>query len=166
MSKIDATESFEIYKSFIKQTDRVVDYLGVVRKLHNVLNVPVPNLKHAPTSLVKALEEYLHDPNFEQNRIDYKKSLGVVEGKPAGTARTPSPASESHTVDGTEDSGLNHIEPAASESKLPAAVSGPSAPAQSGIPPSAPSGSSQKIQDFLDSIQSDHQPTMFGGAPT
>ena len=53
MSKSDAKESFEIYRSFIKQTDRVVDYLGLARKLHHVLNVPVPNLKHAPTSLVK-----------------------------------------------------------------------------------------------------------------
>jgi hypothetical protein len=90
MSKSDASESFDIYKSFIKQTDRVVDYLGVARKLHNVVNVPVPNLKHAPTGLVKALEEYLNDPNFEQNRREYKASLGVVEGK--GGARTPSPA--------------------------------------------------------------------------
>lgn len=88
MSKPDASESFDIYKSFIKQTDKVVDYLGVVRKLHNVVNIPVPNLKHAPTSLVKALEEYLNDPNFEENRREYKKSLGVVEGKPG---RTPSP---------------------------------------------------------------------------
>lgn len=90
MSKFDATEAFDIYKSFIKQTDKVVDYLGIARKLHNVVNVPVPNLKHAPTGLVKALEEYLNDPNFEDNRKEYRKSLGVVEGR--GTARTPSPA--------------------------------------------------------------------------
>ena len=89
MSKSDACDSFEIYKSFIKQTDRVVDYLGVARKLHNIVNVPVPNLKHAPTGLVKALGEYLNDPNFEQNRIEYKRSLGVVEG--SSTARSPSP---------------------------------------------------------------------------
>ena len=81
MSKPDATEALSIYKSFIAQTDRVVDYLGMARKLHNVVNVPVPNLKHAPTGLVKALDEYLNDPNFEQNRVEYKKSLGVVEGK-------------------------------------------------------------------------------------
>jgi hypothetical protein len=98
MSKSDASESFDIYKSFIKQTDRVVDYLGVARKLHNVVNVPVPNLKHAPTGLVKALEEYLNDPNFETNRKEYKASLGVVEGKP-GSARTPSPARETTSFD-------------------------------------------------------------------
>lgn len=91
MSKVDATESFEIYKSFISQTDKVVDYLGVARKLHNILNVPVPNLKHAPTGLVKALEEYLHDPNFENNRREYRKSLGVVEGRQGSPSPSPTP---------------------------------------------------------------------------
>jgi len=95
MSKIDATEAFSIYKQFIAQTDKVVDYLSVVRKLHNIVNVPVPNLKHAPTSLVKALEEYLNDPNFEENRREYKRSLGVVEGTTAG--RETSPARELHS---------------------------------------------------------------------
>ncbi|WWC92002.1 uncharacterized protein L201_006956 [Kwoniella dendrophila CBS 6074] len=148
MSKIDATESFDIYKSFIKQTDRVVDYLGVARKLNHVVNVPVPNLKHAPTGLVKALEEYLNDPNFENNRLEYKKSLGVVEGgssarDPSPAARNPSPAKES--------------KPAASSSSAPAA------PPSSPPPASAPPGASQKIQDFFDSIQTEQQPTMFGG---
>lgn len=92
MSKVDASEAFSIYKQFIAQTDKVVDYLSVVRKLHNIVNVPVPNLKHAPTSLVKALEEYLNDPNFEDNRREYKRSLGVVEGTTAG--RDTSPARE------------------------------------------------------------------------
>ncbi|ORY25441.1 ANTH domain-domain-containing protein, partial [Naematelia encephala] len=144
MSKVDATESFDIYKSFIKQTDKVVDYLGVARKLHNIVNVPVPNLKHAPTSLVKALEEYLNDPNFEQNRMEYKKSLGIVEGK--GTARTPSPNP-----------------PAQSESAKTAAPTPAPAPASSSSAPAAPPGASKNIQDFFDSIQAEQQPTMFGG---
>ncbi|WWC95076.1 hypothetical protein V866_001928 [Kwoniella sp. B9012] len=147
MSKVDATESFDIYKSFIKQTDRVVDYLGVARKLNHVVNVPVPNLKHAPTGLVKALEEYLNDPNFENNRLEYKKSLGVVEGK---SGRDPSPAA-----------AVKETKPAAtsSTSSAPAPAPAPSSPP----PAAAPPGSSQKIQDFFDSIQTDQQPTMFGG---
>ncbi|KAK4689447.1 hypothetical protein P7C73_g665, partial [Tremellales sp. Uapishka_1] len=138
MSKVDATESFDVYKSFIKQTDRVVDYLSIARKLHNIINVPVPNLKHAPTSLVKALEEYLKDPNFEENRREYKKSLGVVEGN-AG-ARTPSPSK-------------------AVPSSAQASTSTPVAA------PTAPAGAPQNIQDFFDSIQSDQQPSMFGQSP-
>ncbi|EIW71887.1 hypothetical protein TREMEDRAFT_41409 [Tremella mesenterica DSM 1558] len=141
MSKLDATESFQIYKSFIKQTDRVVDYLAVARKLHNIVNVPVPNLKHAPTGLVKALEEYLNDPNFEQNRQEYRKSLGVVEGK----ARTPSPNPPSAKL----------TSPPSPKSAPPIATSVPG--------PSAPAGADQKIQDFFDSIQTNNQPTMFPG---
>ncbi|WVQ83725.1 hypothetical protein IAT38_005869 [Cryptococcus sp. DSM 104549] len=148
MSKVDAKDAFDIYKSFIKQTDRVVDFLGVARKLHHVLNVPVPNLKHAPTGLVKALEEYLNDPNFEQNRLDYKKSLGVVEGK---GGRTPSPAAR--------QASPSKLAASSSSAPAPAPVSAPAPATQ------APPGSSQKIQDFFESIQSDAQPTMFGGAP-
>lgn len=33
----------------------------------------------APVSLVKALEEYLNDPNFEQNRIEYKQNMGAAD---------------------------------------------------------------------------------------
>jgi hypothetical protein len=164
MSKSDATDAFDIYKSFIKQTDKVVDYLGVVRKLHNVVNVPVPNLKHAPTSLVKALEEYLHDPNFEENRREYKASLGVVEGKTG--QRTPSPNRELNCVwfgqrakhSAAAPKTETKSAPPASSSSAPAQPTGFASPA-----PAAPPGSSQKIQDFFDSIQANQQPTMFGG---
>ncbi|WVQ75688.1 hypothetical protein IAR50_005318 [Cryptococcus sp. DSM 104548] len=152
MSKIDATDSFETYKSFIKQTDRVVDYLGVARKLNHIVNVPVPNLKHAPTGLVKALEEYLHDPNFEQNRLEYKKSLGVVEGRPVGSGS------------GTGNAGAAGGAGAGSEPSSSKPAEAPR-PAESLVKPAAPPGSSQKIQDFFESIQADSQPTMFGGVP-
>ena len=46
MSQIDAKEALVIYKHFCKQTERVVEYLGVAKKLQNLLNVPVPNLRH------------------------------------------------------------------------------------------------------------------------
>ena len=46
MSHVDANEALTIYRHFCKQTDLVVEYLGVARKLQNILNVPVPNLKH------------------------------------------------------------------------------------------------------------------------
>jgi hypothetical protein len=166
MSKPDARESFDIYKSFIKQTDKIVDYLGIARKLQNVVNVPVPNLKHAPTGLVKALEEYLNDPNFEDNRREYRKSLGVVEGR--GSARTPSPAppGKSDRFNSARDKltclaasqAQSQPKTAAPSSSLTAA---PTSSSSSG--PAPPPGSSQKIQDFFDSIQADSQPTMFGG---
>ncbi|KAI9062606.1 ANTH-domain-containing protein [Trametes sanguinea] len=105
MSHIDAEEALAIYKHFCKQTERVVEYLGVAKKLQNLLNVPIPNLRHAPVSLASSLEEYLNDPNFEQNRIEYKTQkeaaernarLGIKPSpKPAGNSSTPKPAEAS-----------------------------------------------------------------------
>jgi hypothetical protein len=46
MSHIDAKDALGIYRNFCKQTERVVEYLGVAKKLQNLLNVPIPNLKH------------------------------------------------------------------------------------------------------------------------
>lgn len=46
MSKYDAEEALSIYRNFCSQTERVVEYLGVAKKLQNLLNVPVPNLKY------------------------------------------------------------------------------------------------------------------------
>jgi hypothetical protein len=100
MSHVDATTSLKIYKAFCKQTERVVTYLGVAKKMQNVLQVQVPNLKHvgrpqtrnqlalieepqAPVSLAGSLEEYIKDSNFEANRLEYRKNREIAEGKPS-----------------------------------------------------------------------------------
>jgi hypothetical protein len=50
MSHVDSQQALTIYRHFCKQTERVVEYLGVAKKLQNLLNVPIPNLKHvSPT---------------------------------------------------------------------------------------------------------------------
>jgi hypothetical protein len=55
MSHIDAEDALKIYRHFCSQTEKVVEFLGVARKLQNLLNVPIPNLKHVGTSVcVKA----------------------------------------------------------------------------------------------------------------
>jgi hypothetical protein len=46
MSHPDASTALKIYKRFCTQTEHVVAYLGVAKKLQNILNVPIPNLKH------------------------------------------------------------------------------------------------------------------------
>ncbi|KAL1712480.1 ANTH domain-containing protein [Schizophyllum commune] len=79
MSHVDAEAALKIYKHFCKQTEKVVEFLGVARKLQNLLNVSIPNLKHAPVSLASALQEYLDDPNFEQNRIEYRANKEAVD---------------------------------------------------------------------------------------
>lgn len=79
MSHIDAEEALQIYRHFCKQTEKVVEYLSIARKLQNLLNVPIPNLKHAPVSLAGALQEYLDDPNFEDNRLEYRQNKKATE---------------------------------------------------------------------------------------
>jgi len=46
MAQVDATTALKIYKSFCKQTEKVVTYLGIAKKMQNILNVQIPNLKH------------------------------------------------------------------------------------------------------------------------
>lgn len=46
MFRSDAEEALNLYRHFCKETERVVEYLGVAKKLQNILNVPIPNLRH------------------------------------------------------------------------------------------------------------------------
>jgi tRNA threonylcarbamoyladenosine modification (KEOPS) complex Cgi121 subunit len=93
MSRTDAESALALYRHFCAQCERVVEFLGVAKKLQNILSVQVPNMKHAPLSLAGALKDYLDEPNFEQNRIEYRVakesadkagSAPVVGKKPAG----------------------------------------------------------------------------------
>lgn len=71
VSKVDAERALKIYKKFVDQTKYVVDYLRVAKHLEHATKLHVPTIKHAPTALTSSLEEYLDDPNFEQNRKQY-----------------------------------------------------------------------------------------------
>ena len=46
MSHVDAEQALAIYRHFCKQTEHVMEYLAVVKKLQNLLNVPIPILKY------------------------------------------------------------------------------------------------------------------------
>jgi hypothetical protein len=46
MAKTDAHEALSIYKAFVKQNDKVVEYLNTAKGLSRVLDVPIPNLRH------------------------------------------------------------------------------------------------------------------------
>ena len=41
--------------------------------------MPADHRYQAPVSLASSLEEYLNDPNFEQNRIEYKTQKEAAE---------------------------------------------------------------------------------------
>ncbi|GAA6017185.1 hypothetical protein JCM11491_001846 [Sporobolomyces phaffii] len=145
MSHTDATTALKIYKTFCKDTERVVAYLGIAKKLYNVLNVPIPNLKHAPVSLAGSLEEYLNDPNFEKNRSEYKENKRVADGgQPSSTSKPPTPSAT----------------PAPSTSA--AASSSAAAPSATEQGQQAPAKS---FTDFFESIEQS-QTSMFPGSPS
>lgn len=85
MSKPDATRALQIYKTFSRQTELVVQYLSVARQYELSTRLEIPKLKHAPTSLTNSLEEYLNDPDFEINRRQY---LAQQDAKKSGGRKT------------------------------------------------------------------------------
>ncbi|TVY28777.1 ENTH domain-containing protein [Lachnellula hyalina] len=141
MSKPDAERALEIYKSFAKQTDFVVQYLSVARQYEHQTRVEVPKLKHAPVNLGKQLEDYLVDPDFEINRRQYlaeqeSKGRKGANGttKPFLTAKTP----ESKAATGRA------FPEAASE--------------EPGAKPLPAKGPDPDLIDFFDSIEQNQQP--------
>ncbi|KIK44663.1 hypothetical protein CY34DRAFT_802425 [Suillus luteus UH-Slu-Lm8-n1] len=150
MSKIDAEQALSIYRHFCTQTERVVEYLGVAKKLQNLLNVPIPILKHAPVLLASALQEYLNDPNFEQNRIEYKTNKEAADrnGRNRSGALSSAPKASSSQATSTASTS--------------APSNGPFTQASSSAPkPEA----TQAMADFFASVEED-QPAMFNPTST
>lgn len=147
MSHVDAKEALDIYRHFCKQTERVVEYLGVAKKLQNLLNVPIPNLKHAPVSLAGSLQEYLEDPAFEQNRIEYKANKVAADrvNKKGLTLR----------------GDKTTVRPSApTESSAPAVPSQPIPQASTSASISNPGAANKDVIDFFATIE-EEQTTMF-----
>ncbi|RMD44333.1 hypothetical protein DV735_g830, partial [Chaetothyriales sp. CBS 134920] len=88
MSRPDAERALNIYKTFGKLTEQVVQYLSLARQYESSTRLQVPKLKHAPTTLTSSLEDYLNDPDFEINRRQY---LAQQEAKRSGRP-IPAPA--------------------------------------------------------------------------
>ncbi len=88
MAKSDAERALEIYRTFTRQTDFVVQYLSVARQYEHHTRVEVPKLKHAPVNLGRQLEEYLKDTDFEIHRRQYLAELAVKKSKGGSTAAT------------------------------------------------------------------------------
>lgn len=97
MSRPDAERAMEIYRSFVKQTDMVVQYLSVARQYEHHTRVEVPKLKHAPVNLGRQLEDYLNDPDFEIHRRQYLAELESKKGK-GGSAASTKPTFRSNSV--------------------------------------------------------------------
>ncbi|KAH6657253.1 ANTH domain-containing protein [Truncatella angustata] len=84
MSKPDAERAMEIYRTFARQTDFVVQYLQVARQYEHHTRVEIPKLKHAPVNLGRQLEDYLKDSDFEVHRRQYLAEMDVK--KPGGSS--------------------------------------------------------------------------------
>ncbi|KAI9656174.1 MAG: hypothetical protein M1821_004836 [Bathelium mastoideum] len=124
MSRPDAERALGIYRTFVKQTDNVVQYLGLARNYEHMTRLEIPKIKHAPTSLAASLEEYLNDKDFEINRRQY---LAQQEAKRAGKKQngTAKPFAESKSaISKTDDKAFSSTKstqsPAKEEAKGPA----------------------------------------------
>jgi hypothetical protein len=140
MSKSDAERAMEIYRTFTRQTDFVVQYLGTARQYEHHTRVEVPKLKHAPVNLGRQLEEYLKDSDFEIHRRQY---LAEVEAKKKGG---PVPSSKGARSN-----------PSATAKMFPDSnTNGSSASAAKVSPPNK--GPDPDLIDFFDSIEQNQTP--------
>jgi hypothetical protein len=91
LSKPDATRALAVYRTFVKQTEAVVQYLSLARSHEHSTRLEIPKIKHAPTSLSASLEEYLNDKDFDINRRQYiaEKEAKKNGGKPTNGASKP-----------------------------------------------------------------------------
>ncbi|KAJ9060705.1 hypothetical protein DSO57_1028084 [Entomophthora muscae] len=62
LDKDEASVCLALYRRFISQTEQVIAYLDTARNLESLLQFTVPQLKHAPISLLESLEEYIKEP--------------------------------------------------------------------------------------------------------
>lgn len=59
MSHVDAESALSIYRKFCRQTEKVMEYLAIAKKLQNLLNVPVPNLRHVGFFSISIIDSVL-----------------------------------------------------------------------------------------------------------
>lgn len=148
MSKFDAERALEIYRTFTKQTDMVVQYLGVARQYEHHTRVEVPKLKHAPINLGRQLEEYLNDPDFEIHRRQYLAEMEAKKHKGgAASSSIPTFKSES-TKKALPSSAFPDVNGSPATASKPAPAKGPDA----------------DLIDFFDSIEQNQ--TTLGAQPT
>ena len=145
MSKFDAQRALTIYKTFTKQTNLVVDFLGTARHYENATRLEIPKLKHAPTSLTSSLEEYLNDPDFEVNRRQYLAHQDAKKG------RKPATNGDASSSDVFKKQAVN-VGSKSNSFPEPKATQ-PSAP-----PHAAAKGPAPDLIDFFDSIEQNQQP--------
>ena len=123
LSKPDATRALNIYRTFVKQTEAVVQYLSLARTHEHSTRLEIPKIKHAPTSLAASLEEYLNDKDFEINRRQY---LAEKEAKKSGGKTTNGVSEQQESKLSTSGiSNTSNNQPAAAAAPTKSAISAP-----------------------------------------
>lgn len=131
MSRPDSERALAIYKMFAKQTEEVVQFLGVARHFQSATRLEIPKLKHASTDLTRLLEDDLNDPDFDLRRREYLAGKGIKSKEP------PSLAAPS-----TSNQAQAQAQPMPTQTKLPEQKKPP--------PPD--------LIDFFESIEQNQQP--------
>src|SRR4051812_46945100 len=144
LSKTDAEKAMNIYRTFTRQTDFVVQYLSVARQYEHHTRVEVPKLKHAPVNLGRQLEEYLKDPDFEIHRRQY---LAELEAKKSGKGGTAGASKTTRSEPATKNGSTK---PSSSS------VNGSSQQAAKPAPPIK--GADADLIDFFESIEQNQTP--------
>lgn len=60
MEHKQAADALTLYKSFCTQTKKVVEYLKYAKELNNIIDVPIPNLKHVGPIFTYLLRSHKH----------------------------------------------------------------------------------------------------------
>ncbi|KAK4239914.1 ANTH domain-containing protein [Achaetomium macrosporum] len=145
LSKTDAERAMDIYRTFTRQTDYVVQYLSVARQYEHHTRVEVPKLKHAPVNLGRQLEEYLKDPDFEIHRRQYLAELEAKKSKGGSSGASKSAKTESAKASSSTN---------ATSSQPPAAAK-----------PEPAKGPDADLIDFFESIEQNQTPMVVQPQP-
>ncbi|KAJ2372749.1 hypothetical protein IW150_003964, partial [Coemansia sp. RSA 2607] len=89
MREEDMRRALDLYKRFVKLTDRTDEYLKIARQFEGIFGFSIPNLTHAPLSLSKALEDFLNMPEAERRAtVDEMKSVAKKPESPSSAPKT------------------------------------------------------------------------------
>ncbi|KAJ2560009.1 hypothetical protein EV175_000010 [Coemansia sp. RSA 1933] len=110
MREEDMRRALDLYKRFVKLTDRADEYLKIARRFESIFGFTIPSLNHAPLSLSKALEGFLsmspeeRMPTINEMKRNAKKASPPQSAQ--GSANVRSAAMHSTAQRAKPDYGL------------------------------------------------------------
>ncbi|PHZ07515.1 GAT-like domain-containing protein [Rhizopus microsporus ATCC 52813] len=77
MTKSDALMSIELYKTFSTETQSVTEFFNAARPYEGALEMKLPPLNHAPTTLIDTLKDYIEELDKPSPEITHQDTTGV-----------------------------------------------------------------------------------------